>query len=98
MLLTGQLGHLKEADVVRHGSDKYGGAGLLVPHVPRQAREGQGCAVGLGHVQTLQDNLGEGAVRPPGKEPEKLYKQSEVHIVRLGRRADLVSNTAATGH
>lgn len=97
-LLTGQLGHFEEADVIRHGPHKHRRAGLLVPHVPRQAGEGQGRAVGLGHIQTLQDHLGERAVRPPGKEPEQLNQQSKVHIVRLGRRADLVSDTPATGH
>eukprot|EP00178_Gracilaria_changii_P016258 TRINITY_DN4609_c1_g1_i2.p1 TRINITY_DN4609_c1_g1~~TRINITY_DN4609_c1_g1_i2.p1 ORF type:complete len:214 (+),score=27.03 TRINITY_DN4609_c1_g1_i2:306-947(+) len=94
----GKLGHFEEADVIRHGPHKHRRAGLLVPHVPRQAGEGQGRAVGLRHIQTLQDHLGERAVRPAGKEPEQLNQQAEVHIVRLGRRADLVSDTPATGH
>lgn len=97
-LLTGQLGHLEKADIIRHGPHKHRRAGLLVLHVPRQAGEGEGRAVGLGHIQPLQHNLSEGAVRPPGKEPEQLHQQSKVHIVRLGRRADLVSDTPATGH
>lgn len=97
-LLTRQLGYFEEADVIRHGSHKHSRAGLLVPHVPCQAGEGQGRTVGLGHIQTLEDHLGERAVRPPGKEPEELNQQSKVHIVRLGRRADLVSDTSATGH
>lgn len=97
-LLTGKLGHFEEADVIRHGSNEYRRAGLLVPHVPRQTGEGQGRAVGLGHIQPLQDHLSERAVRPPGKKPEQLNQESKVNIVRLGRRADLVSNTPATGH
>ena len=97
-MLTGQLGHREEADVIRHSSYEHSGARLLVPHVPYQAGERQRRAVCLGHVQALQHYLCEGAVRPPGEEPEQLYKQSKVDIVRHRCRANLVAHTTATGH
>lgn len=97
-MLTRQLGHLQEAHIIRHGTHKHRCLVLLVPHVPRHAREGEGRAVGLGHIQTLQHNLSEGAVRPPRQEPEELYEQSKVDVVRHRGRTDLVAHTAATRH
>lgn len=97
-MLTGQLGHLEEANVIRDSSHDHSGAGFLVPHVPYQAGEGQRRTVSLRHIQALQHHLSEGAVRPPREEPEQLNQQPKVHIVRHRRRANLVAHTAATGH
>lgn len=97
-MLTGQLGYGEEADIIRHSSYEHSSAGLLVPHVPYQAGERQRRTVRLGHVQALEHYLREGAVRPPGEEPEQLYEQSKVDIVRHRCRANLVAHTTATGH
>lgn len=98
MGLTGELGHLKKPHIVCHGPHENRRVRLLVPHVPHQARKGERRAVGLGHIQPLQDNLRKGAVSSPGEEPEQLHEQAEVNVVRHRGRAHLVAYTAAASH
>ena len=78
-----------KADIIRDSRDDDGNLGETVGilsrcHVPREARDGHGRAVVLGHVQALQDNLVKLAVRAACEEPVELDEQAQVEVLRLG--------------
>jgi len=76
-----------ESDIVGDGSNEnngvLGGVGLAVRDLSADSADTDGSAVGSGHIQSLEDDLVELAVRSSGEESVEFHEESQVRVLRF---------------
>jgi len=105
---TGALGEAERAHleglefqkthIIRDRGDNNSDLVLLVSHVARETRDRHGGSVRLAQVKSAEHDFVEFGVRPPGKKPVELHEKLEVHVIRLGSFAPLVTDIAASSN
>jgi hypothetical protein len=71
-----ELGDLKDAGIIGHGSDNHGSLAILSLHVTHKSSEGDWGLVQAGHAQSLGDNLSKLRIGTSGKETDIFSHQN----------------------